>query len=753
MTNIEKQQQIAIAKLSSHSDMKKLFRLASAVYRLTKTDIYLVWWSVRDILLGLPLTDADITWSISADELLTVMWVENDKNLLKHKCKNPKKRWVYKWEVVQEALGIVNFYIQWARVGWFGNQAQYAQFRIERQYNAKRTPGDVVLWVSLEEDAERRDCSINAIYYNIRTKQFIDPQNGIIDLYNGRIETELKEDVFQNDPLRIFRLTRMKSLLETRFQEIENRYKQERENNNKYQGDNIYVGHSEEIETLHNIFEECNPERRAYIEEGLLNVLKRDSTLIKQLPQARINQELLKGAKYKGYIRLLEEYRILDAMHENFALARWLSQNTPFHKYDTLEHILKVVEAGYKFFPNENPEFYLALLFHDIGKPTQFNEQRKFEPRTKNFYLAKSLYAHEIVGGKIVRELFEYEDKAVKNFIIGFVERHQDDLFYLSEEEMSTDIERIIEEDWVEIAKLRKKYLPKIEYTVCNLYRYVQNKKDIGDIRDLFYSYLKMHLCDKYGSGRFYEPEREALLWKQNVFLKHLFDFYYINEEIYKYRLSYQQKMAISVHLSEGGIEHDLHRFFFNKLQSQIFVGKIKPHSDTAKHVVAGNVSSLPEDKIFRFYSQLAWNKNIFWRVFDKVRVWDVARFDMVVGDIHERVEEIKSFINTDWLNDFIIKTRFAEGKNNTVFHKLRKDNRGEIEKSLKKKSTWAFLDTEWIIHKTAGNLLPSTENELVVIEFRYFNIYVVFQTSQFNNIIEQIYEINNIFRKNETLY
>ncbi|CAG8638093.1 15325_t:CDS:10, partial [Cetraspora pellucida] len=64
-----------------------------------------------------------------------------------------------------------------------------------------------------EQDAYRRDLTINALFYNIHTCQVEDPtKKGIHDLENGLIRTPLEPfETFNDDPLRVLRCIRLAS--------------------------------------------------------------------------------------------------------------------------------------------------------------------------------------------------------------------------------------------------------------------------------------------------------------------------------------------------------------------------------------------------------------------------------------------------------------------------------------------------------------------------------------------------------------
>jgi tRNA nucleotidyltransferase/poly(A) polymerase len=80
-----------------------------------------------------------------------------------------------------------------------GQEFEVATFRKDGQYSDGRHP-DQVEFSTLEEDAFRRDLTINALYYNLKTQEVWDFHRGLEDLKNkktkfvGQALDRLKED-------------------------------------------------------------------------------------------------------------------------------------------------------------------------------------------------------------------------------------------------------------------------------------------------------------------------------------------------------------------------------------------------------------------------------------------------------------------------------------------------------------------------------------------------------------------------------
>ncbi len=58
--------------------------------------------------------------------------------------------------------------------------------------------------INFKEATQRRDFTINAIGFDILSKDFLDPQNGIVDIKKGVLR-HIDSKRFQEDPLRVYR--------------------------------------------------------------------------------------------------------------------------------------------------------------------------------------------------------------------------------------------------------------------------------------------------------------------------------------------------------------------------------------------------------------------------------------------------------------------------------------------------------------------------------------------------------------------
>ena len=144
--------------------------------------LYLVGGSVRDYLLGLPLSDMDVVSDATPEQ---------------------EKEFLEGAEYTFEKYGSVRF-------NFNGVKFDITTLRKETGYKDSRHPTEVVFTDKLEVDVLRRDITINALYLS-KDLKVIDLVNGQKDLKNKIIRMIGDPDKrFNEDPLRILRVLRFK---------------------------------------------------------------------------------------------------------------------------------------------------------------------------------------------------------------------------------------------------------------------------------------------------------------------------------------------------------------------------------------------------------------------------------------------------------------------------------------------------------------------------------------------------------------
>jgi tRNA nucleotidyltransferase (CCA-adding enzyme) len=284
---------------------------------------------VRDKLLGVPSDDIDIMVDNMSGEdfarLVTQYIGSKDPNVIRQ---NPEKS--KHIETAKAYIPLSNGDTQ---------EVDFARARQEVYKEDSRIPDTRP--ATAQEDAHRRDLTINSLFYNINTGQVEDfTGKGIKDLITNTIRTpEDPIKTFSDDPLRIFRVIRFAAKYNGHIDDV------------TYQAmmdpslrDEIKKKISKERmgTEMTKMFKNPNPERAIEIlkETGLWQ---------------DIVSEALKGTKYEGKMAPLD-----------------MEQNNPWHKLTLWGHTMQVVKNALERYPEAEPEkratIILSALMHDLGK-------------------------------------------------------------------------------------------------------------------------------------------------------------------------------------------------------------------------------------------------------------------------------------------------------------------------------------------------------------------------------------------------
>ena len=202
---------------------------------------------------------------------------------------------------------------------------EFTRFRSDKYVRGLHKPEEITFTRDVVTDAKRRDFCANAVYYDLKRNEFVDPLGGIGDVERKILRTVAPaEKVFGEDGLRLMRLCRFAA----------------------------QTGFSPD--------EEC------------LEGARRNGALIRDIVPERIFAELvlLLGADrkhgvydgpYRG-LQLLRETGVLNEIMPELAAGDGMAQRSDFHKYDVLEHSFRCVLYS-------PPEIRFAALLHDVGKP------------------------------------------------------------------------------------------------------------------------------------------------------------------------------------------------------------------------------------------------------------------------------------------------------------------------------------------------------------------------------------------------
>lgn len=323
-------------------------------------DAYLVGGSVRDILLGRPTADWDVTTNATPEQI---------QGVFKHSFYNNTYGTV---GLPFEGLMIDMHTAKWKvdptlreDPAWIDQVIDVTTYRFEYGYSDKRRP-DVVVWgKNLEDDLSRRDFTINAIALTSKVEtlddggkkdriteievDLVDPFDGQNDLAKQLIQAvgEAKQR-FEEDALRMMRAIRF--------------------------GAQLQFG----------------------IEAKTLAAIQQSAHLIKHVSWERIRDEFLKILK-SNYtaegIQLLHNAGLLEYILPELLPMKGVKQGG-HHIYDVWTHSLEALRGC----PSTDPIVRMATLLHDVGKPRTVRYQG---PRGVTFY------GHEVVGARMAKKIGE----------------------------------------------------------------------------------------------------------------------------------------------------------------------------------------------------------------------------------------------------------------------------------------------------------------------------------------------------------
>jgi len=273
--------------------------------------LFVVGGWVRDQMLGLPAGDIDLASSAPQSTLeeavsrvpgLTVLL--KDKNLGTLLVRHAETR----------------------------TEAEYAVFRREsyRDGGAHR-PEEVTLGATLEEDARRRDFTVNAMYLSLPGGKLTDPLGGATDCQTKTIRTtRLPQDVLREDGLRLLRLVRLAAVLDF----------------------TIHPDTAIAATTNAALLRDIAPERL----------------------QGELRQILLADTRYPGRsyahppvihgLETLKNLALLQHLLPELAACAGVKQRADYHDFDVLEHCFHAC-----LFAPADLTARLAALLHDVGKP------------------------------------------------------------------------------------------------------------------------------------------------------------------------------------------------------------------------------------------------------------------------------------------------------------------------------------------------------------------------------------------------
>jgi len=304
---------------------------------------------VRDKLLGLPSKDIDITLSnVTGSDFIRQIGLHGH---------------------VIEANPDKSKHLETTKVFLHGLEMDFVNLRSEH-YADSRIPA--MQMGTPEQDAARRDLTINALFYNLETGEIEDFVGGLEDLAVMRLRTPLDPlQTFLDDPLRMLRVLRFHA---------------------RFPGSSLAP---DVVQALH-------------VEEAQ-EAFRRKVALERSGPELL---GLMAGAAPAPSIRLLLEsglYRCVfrgPGMEETLGIRQ--DQRNDYHSLDLLDHTVEIVHHLNQLMHqrDESPKMRtlmnLAALFHDFGK--MHPDGRQEHPHKPG----QMMYAgHEQVSARLAEEVLK----------------------------------------------------------------------------------------------------------------------------------------------------------------------------------------------------------------------------------------------------------------------------------------------------------------------------------------------------------
>ncbi|MCX8716220.1 polynucleotide adenylyltransferase PcnB [Gilliamella sp. B3791] len=287
----------------SENALKVLYRLNKQGY-----EAYLVGGCIRDLLLGKIPKDFDIATNATPEQVQKTF----------RNCRLVGRRF---------RLAHIMFGKEIIEVATFRGEHS---FQDEQSNVAKRSQTGMLLrdnvYGTIEQDALRRDFTMNALYYSVKDFTLRDYCGGIKDLQNGIIRLIGDPQTrYREDPVRMLRTIRFAAKL------------------------------------------------NMTIEQATVEPIKELAPLLKNIPAARLFDESLKllqsGHGYKTYL-LLKEYHLFEQLFP--VIQRLFTGNNNSYLEKMIEQVLK--NTDYRIAHNQriNPAFLFAAFFwYPIMEQTQ----------------------------------------------------------------------------------------------------------------------------------------------------------------------------------------------------------------------------------------------------------------------------------------------------------------------------------------------------------------------------------------------
>lgn len=223
-------------------------------------------------------------------------------------------------------------------------------YRAEGEYKDARRPESVTFGVSLSKDLTRRDFTINALAYRIRTETLVDEHGGQEDIRKRMIRAVGDpQQRFAEDALRMMRAVRLAA------------------------------------------------ELGFALEQKTTEAIAAEAQNLSRIAKERIRDELMRILETKepmAAIHMMQKLGLVHFFMPDLERGIGVAQNQA-HSFDVYEHLLRTMQHAAD--KNWSSAIRLAGLLHDISKP----ETRRWSDEKRDW----TFHGHEVVGAKVAKRI------------------------------------------------------------------------------------------------------------------------------------------------------------------------------------------------------------------------------------------------------------------------------------------------------------------------------------------------------------
>ena len=487
--------------------------------KLKNKNIFLVGWSIRDILLWVENSPTDIDFTMTWNP--TKIYNEIDKRDISHFM--TEKFWT---------ITLIKDEIKY----------ELTPFRTESWYKDVRHPDEITRSDDILLDSARRDFTINCIYYfsteykfNISNNKkveekkdwleiikedwinFIPGQNILIIQRHDYIKNLFKNWIFQSDFLDyLLDILKNKIIEQPRSKNIEinsNRIRiiidpfkwiQDLINrklqtcwdpDKRFQEDALRLIRAIRfVNVLNQKLQNLNQDSKEIVKISLFDFeketrisLKNNSKLIKNIAKERIKEEIFKAFKDGnpfGFTALLDESNILKILFPSLAKTKKIEQPIRYHPFDVYAHIMLTLYQLQKI--NTDPIVRFAMLYHDVGKPLQFAEYKNGLSKDEIREIMAWPNNHRRSWPQLAKKDFSklwFSSKEI-NEICDYIARHHkpEEILNATIDNREKRLRKFLSDAWFE--KVNNVFDIAIADRLWQ-YNPLQNSSDISDVREL----------------------------------------------------------------------------------------------------------------------------------------------------------------------------------------------------------------------------------------------------------------------------